>query len=131
MDLVEQTEYPDRKVYHITEAGRDELLRWLSEPTSQHVSRSAELLQVFFFGQLPDEQILQRFEGYLKLMQSVLERYEEIPPTLASGDLVSPSAREYFFWMLTLDLGFRTIRANIEWAEDVINQLKNKQVPQE
>jgi hypothetical protein len=32
--------------------------------------------------------------------------------------------------MSTLDLGIRTARAHLEWAENVIVQLKNGNVPQ-
>lgn len=130
VEVVNQAERPDRKVYHITETGRDELLNWLAVEPRERASRSAALIQVFFFGQLSDEVILERFERYLQMMKAVLARYERVPENLASGIPVSPSERENFFWMLTLDLGFRTIRANIEWAEDVIDRLKNKQVPQ-
>ena len=42
MDVIEQTERPDRKVYHITQAGRDELLQWLAGSTPERVSRSAD-----------------------------------------------------------------------------------------
>jgi PadR family transcriptional regulator AphA len=131
MEMIKQTERPNRKVYHITDIGRRELIRWLSEPPPVYASRSADLIQVFFFGQLSDDLILQRFEDYLQMMRGVLARYEEVQPKLAEGIPISPSERENFFWMLTLDLGFRTIRTNIEWAEHVIGLLKNKQVPQE
>ena len=130
VEIVNQVERPDRKVYHITDAGREELLGWLVVEPRERASRSAALIQVFFFGQLSDEVILERFERYLQMMKDVLARYEQVPENLASGIPVSPSERENFFWMLTLDLGFRTIRANIEWAENVIGMLKNNQVPQ-
>ena len=32
MEKIPQDDRPDRKVYHITEAGRSELLQWLSGP---------------------------------------------------------------------------------------------------
>lgn len=130
VEVVNQVERPDRKVYHITEKGEEELLNWLAVEPRERASRSAALIQVFFFGQLSDNLILERFERYLQSMHNVLSRYEQVPENLASGIPVSPSERENFFWMLTLDLGFRTIRANIEWAENAIAMLKNKQIPQ-
>ena len=63
MDLVEQSNRPDRKVYAITEAGREELQSWLLSPTKPHMPHSAELIQVFFTGQLSDEYILAMFES--------------------------------------------------------------------
>ena len=39
------------------------------------------------------------------------------------------SPRENFFWMLTLENGISSMRANLEWAESVIERIKNGQVP--
>jgi DNA-binding PadR family transcriptional regulator len=54
MEKVPQSDRPDRKVYHITDAGRAELMRWLSAPPPMGDPRSAPLIQVFFSGQLSD-----------------------------------------------------------------------------
>jgi hypothetical protein len=92
--------------------------------------RSAALIQVFFSGQLPDEVILSKFEGYAEAMRTVLANYEALSRELA-GNLPEPcTPREHFFWLLTLDLGLRSVRENIVWAENVIEQLKNGTVPQ-
>ena len=48
MDKIPQEDRPDRKVYHITPAGRTELLQWLSGPPPMDDPRSAPLIQVFF-----------------------------------------------------------------------------------
>jgi DNA-binding PadR family transcriptional regulator len=130
MEVIEQTERPDRKVYHITQTGRDELLQWLAGPTPEHVSRSVALIQVFFSGRLSDEVILPKFEGYAQAMRTVLANYEALSRELVVSLPNTCTPREHFFWLLTLDLGLRTVRENIAWAENVIEQLKNGEVPQ-
>ncbi len=65
-------------IYHITESGKSELLDWLAKPTPESVARSAELVQVFFFGQLDDDLILQRFENFAQNIHLVLERYNQL-----------------------------------------------------
>lgn len=130
MELIEQTDRPSRKVYHITEAGRVELLRWLAEPTPERASRSAALIQVFFFGQLQDEVILRKFEAYAQSMRKTLAAYEQLSQELTSKLPETCTPREHFFWMSTLDLGIRTTRANIDWVENIIRQLKSGNVPQ-
>ncbi|MRS04783.1 hypothetical protein EG832_16440, partial [bacterium] len=44
------------------------------------------------------------------------------------AEITSP--REHFFWMLTLENGIRNMKANLEWAESIIERLKSGQVPQ-
>ncbi len=130
MEKVPQEDRPDRKVYHITEAGRAELLKWLAGPPPLDEPRSAPLIQVFFAGQLSDEEILAKFEGVAAIMREILARYDQIPGQLGPYEQEIPSPREHFFWLLTLDNGIRSMRANLEWAENVIAQIKAGKVPE-
>jgi len=128
-EKIVQADRPDRKVYHITEAGRTELLDWLSAPPPMQESRSAPLIQVFFCGQLPDEDILAKFEYVAGLMREILKRYDRVPEQIEAHASEIASPRERYFWLLTLDLGIRTMRANLEWAESIIEQIKAGKVP--
>jgi PadR family transcriptional regulator AphA len=129
MQKVEQENRPDRKVYHITEDGRRELAVWLMSPPPMEATRSAALVQVFFLGQLTDKQNLAKFEGFAAMMRGILNVYDELPGKIEEYASLVDSPRETYFWLLTLDLGKRTMRANLEWAEHIIGQIKNKQVP--
>jgi PadR family transcriptional regulator, regulatory protein AphA len=129
MEKVAQEDRPDRKLYHITDAGRDELRGWLLGPPPLEEARSAPLIQVFFAGQLTDEEILAKFEGYAAIMRAILEQYEQVPETIVPFKDDIPSERVHFFWMLTLDSGIRNMRANLEWAEAVIASIKKGEIP--
>jgi DNA-binding PadR family transcriptional regulator len=129
MEKVPQSDRPDRKVYSITETGRAELLRWLSGPPPMGDPRSAPLIQVFFSGQLSDEEILAKFEGFAEMMRVVLSQYDQIPGQLDPFQKEIPSSREHFFWLLTLENGIANMRANLAWAESVIERIKNGKIP--
>ena len=131
MEKVSQEDRPDRKVYHITEAGRAELISWLSGPPPMDSPRSAPLVQVFFAGQLSDEEILVKFEGYATIMRTFLNQYDQVPDHLGPFQEEISSPREHFFWLLTLENGIVNMRANLEWAESVIGRIKSGQVPSE
>lgn len=130
MEVMKQSERPERKVYQITKNGRTELLRWLAEPAPEQASRSAALVQVFFFGQMTDAIILEKFETYAQTIRAVLQMYEQLSGTLITSLPKNCLPREQFFWMSTLDLGIRTMQANLDWVEHMINQLKKGKVPQ-
>ncbi len=129
MEKVEQTSRPDRKVYYITDAGRRELTGWLMSPPPMEATRSTALVQVFFLGQLTDKQNLAKFEGFAAMMRGILKVYDQLPEKIDEYASLVGSPRETYFWLLTLDLGKRTMRANLEWAEHIITQIKNKQIP--
>ena len=94
------------------------------------VSRSASLIQVFFAGRLSDAEILAKFEGVAVVLRFLLERYEHIPDEVEPYRQEINSPREHFFWMLTLENGVRSLRAELEWLESVIDRIKSGQVPQ-
>jgi PadR family transcriptional regulator AphA len=131
MEKIAQDDRPDRKVYHITDSGRAELLKWLAEPPPMGEPRSAPLIQVFFAGQLSDEELLAKFEGFASIMRTVLAQYDQVPAQLGPYQQEITSPREHFFWMLTLENGIHNMRANLEWAESIIERIKNGQVPAE
>jgi PadR family transcriptional regulator AphA len=129
MEKVTQEDRPDRKVYHITEAGRNEFLRWLSAPSEMEEPRSAPLVQVFFAANLSDEEILAKFEGFAAIMRAMLDQYDQVPEKISPYQQEINSPRENFFWMLTLENGISSMRANLQWAESVIERLKKGEVP--
>ncbi len=130
MEKIPQEDRPDRKVYHITEAGRADLLKWLAGPPPLGEPRSASLIQVFFAGQLSDQEILAKFEEVAAILRMVLAQYDQIPAALGPYQQEIDSPREHFFWMLTLENGIRSMRASLEWAESVIDRIKSGQVPE-
>lgn len=131
MEKVPQDDRPDRKVYHITDSGREELRNWVAGPAPLDEPRSAPLIQVFFSGILTDEEILQKFEGYAGIMRMILERYDQVPSQLGPFEKEITSPREHFFWLLTLENGMLSMKASLEWAESIIQRIKSGQVPQE
>ncbi|MBI4731260.1 MAG: PadR family transcriptional regulator [Chloroflexi bacterium] len=131
MEKVPQEDRPDRKVYHITEAGQAALREWLAGPPPLDEPRSAPLIQVFFAGQLTDEEILAKFDGFAAIMRAILAQYDQVPAQIGPYQQEITPPREHFFWLLTLDNGIRTMRANLEWAESVIERIKSGKVPSE
>jgi PadR family transcriptional regulator, regulatory protein AphA len=129
MEVVEQDDRPDRKVYHITEAGREELHRWLTTSLPPKPVRSAPLIQVFFAAQLSDEEILAMFERWAERTRALLARYDQVPQESAEYNETAGSPRDTFFWMLTLELGIKSAQAQLEWLESVIRRIREKQHP--
>jgi PadR family transcriptional regulator AphA len=129
MEVVEQEDRPDRKVHRITEAGRDELARWLRTPLPPSETREPSMIQVFFAGQLSDEEILAMFEREAASLREILAHYDEIPTQAAPFINMVGSPREAFFWMLTLEAGIFGARAHLEWVEGVIQRIKKKKLP--
>lgn len=128
-EIVPQEDRPDRKLYHITEAGRVALREWLVTPLPLEASRSPHLIQVFFAGQLSDDEALAIFERGAAAIRAMLATYDQVPAQAQIYIDQVQSPRESFFWLLTLDMGVHMARSQLTWMEKVIAMIKNKEVP--
>ena len=120
---------PDRKEYRLTPAGRETLRAWLLTPLASQDVRIAALIQVFFAGQLADEEVLALFERLAADARAVLAVYDRIPQAAGTDDPALGPPRERFFWQLTLDYGVMSACADLAWLEQVIARLKAGELP--
>lgn len=123
VEIIEQDERPDRKVYHITDDGRAELHRWLTTELPSKGERIAALVQIFFAGQLTDAEILALFQRHADHCREALAVLRGIPQDECPGEKLA-ERRDAFFWMLTLDYGIRTTETCLSWLEEVIGRLE-------
>ncbi len=124
VEVIPQEDRPNRKVYHITDAGREELRRWLATPLPPEELRIPWLIQVFFAGQLHNDEIIALLEGHAAELRARLQQYDQVPRQAAPYAEAIQSPREVFFWTLTLDYGIRMTRAVLEWLEEKIHILR-------
>ncbi len=118
-----QEDRPNRKVYHITEAGREELQRWLKTKQPLPTYREPFLVQMFFAGELDKETILAHITQQRAAHQARLAHYESISiPSLKDPQLV----HKRMFWQFTLEIGMAIERAYIDWlnhCEAVVREM--------
>jgi len=120
---------PDRKEYRITPAGREALRVWLRSPLPAHDTRIAELIQVFFAGQLSDTQVLALFDRMAAAARANLAVYDQIPQPAEADAQAGGLQRERFFWQLTLEYGITAARMDLEWLESVIARIQADALP--
>jgi PadR family transcriptional regulator, regulatory protein AphA len=128
-ELIRQESRPDRKEYRITPAGSAELRQWLVTPLTPDENRSADMIQVFFAAQLSDAEILGIFERAAELMRAGLAHYAQIPRNIEAYSEYTNSPREFFFWMLTLEVGIHNLKSSLEFIEDLIQRIRNGELP--
>jgi PadR family transcriptional regulator, regulatory protein AphA len=124
-ELVRQDSRPDRKVYHITRKGREELLRWLSAPALNKDVRLAQLIQIFFSAHLADDQLIKLFEGLSEIVRKRLHELNEFPRKIVLHKRnIQTTPRDEFLRLVTLEYLIRTNEAYLSLLEDVMGRLK-------
>ena len=108
---------PERHLYTITTAGRQELERWLALPARFEPPRSELLLRLFFGGRTSLPVSRRQVEGCRALHRSLLERYDQVEGSLRANYGRHPDLR---WWLLTLNFGRHRSRAFVEWSEQTL-----------
>ncbi|GBF35094.1 transcriptional regulator [Desulfocucumis palustris] len=125
MEVEYQESRPNRKVYHITGAGCEELHRWLREPMDPPPVRQAFLVKVFFGGSLEKEEILAQLRQELELHCNLLAILEDRAREGLQQSIEDTGfKREGLFWGLTLEAGIKSKKAWIEWLEEAIAKVE-------
>jgi PadR family transcriptional regulator, regulatory protein AphA len=124
-ELVRQDSRPDRKVYHITKKGREELLRWLSVPALNKDVRLAQLIQIFFSAHLGDDQVVKLFEELSELVRKRIHELNEFPRKIVLHKRnIQTAPRDEFLRLVTLEYLIRTNEAYLALLDEVIGRLK-------
>lgn len=120
---------PDKKLYEVTPAGQQELVKWLAEGPITNTEKLAYLAQTFFLGALPDDEaridFLEQLHAHMKqwhehlvlIQQQTQAEFPDYPHDLPD---------EEFYPNLTLMLGVKKVGAKVEWVEECIALIKSR-----
>ncbi len=120
---IEQTGRPDRKVFSITPAGREELLRWLREHDYPMNYRNPFLMKTFFMGELPPEENLAFFRAFRDM--SVFP--DDGKQASVNADMYRQAVgdpEKAVYWKLTIEFGRMYEKMQREWCEYCIRELE-------
>ena len=122
--IVPQKGRPDRKVYTITETGKEVFANWLNQfPSDLNMPvRYDFLLRIFFGARIPPEDLKFQLQKYIKGKQEIVsnllkarDNIEKLP--------VDCSDVDKFYWGLTGKMGYLLSEASIKWAEECITEI--------
>lgn len=123
--IINQEDKPNRKVYTITENGKNSLVEWLKQPADLPAIRHELLVKLSYAAILPRKDILNLLEHYKQEVLDRLQTYQinnqRIVDNYTNGEL------EKYLWQLCLDSGFIYYRGELEWLEKAITKLKTEE----
>lgn len=124
--VVLQQGKPDKNLYSITEEGRSELLRWLSESDLGIESRTAVLMKVFFMGEQSREESICYFKKLKTHYENGLENLLPVPEQIQSYSSHIDEKEKAIFWEMTVEYGRRSMQMGMEWAQYCIDRLEGR-----
>ena len=121
---VPQTGKPDKKIFSITESGREELHQWLLEEDIGLESRVPLLMKTFFRGELSaDENI-----AFFKKIQSCCDMYrpelQKPEENIQSYGTVIQDSEKSLYWKMTVTYGVMYMNMLREWSSQCMKELE-------
>jgi len=118
---------PDRKIFEITLAGREELASWLDSEIPVPPSRDAFFLQLHFASSLDDEALLNVLSRRREAHQARLDALRSDSAELAREH--SLAERTMTLRQTAFDGAIARERATVDWLDDCIEAVRQGVLP--
>jgi DNA-binding PadR family transcriptional regulator len=121
--LIQQETKPNKTLYHLTEAGAEELDGWLVSPVEVPYSKEPFLLRLFFLSRVSDEEARKVLEARLREVDALLDVAKERLELYSDTRRNAPS--KTLWWQMHLIEGMR--RTQFEeraWLRELISELE-------
>jgi DNA-binding PadR family transcriptional regulator len=120
---IEQNGKPDKKMYSITDAGRVELLNWLSEDLKEK-TRIPLLMKTFFLGEKTIDENIEFFNDLKKAYQRKYQGFLAADESKEAYGEELKDAYRSMFWEFTISYGRRRAKMVVEWCDECISMLE-------
>ncbi|MBF2063111.1 MAG: PadR family transcriptional regulator [Calothrix sp. C42_A2020_038] len=121
-EVVKQEGRPDKKVFSVTETGKEYLRRWILEPSEVSPIKDELLVKVFASCVVPKNKIIKELENHRAQHQDKLKAYRAIAEKYFVDPQTLPLAEKYRY--VTLQQGIRYEVEWLKWCEDTIEFLR-------
>ncbi len=126
VEHIEQTDKPNRKVYHLTGVGKTELANWMITPLPLNETREAWLVQIFFGHFQSNEQIIALLENRKAQLEDSTRRLKEEAQSAVDANAAHIGVpRATALWQFTLDYGLAMQECDIAWLEKAIEAMRS------
>lgn len=118
----------DKRVYRITDAGREELREWLAEPAQPTRPRFEHTLKLFFGHNVGTEVSIEHIERLRRQTEEMLARYRERETELEERAREAPDSQAPY-WLVVLRGGIRYSEMVLEWCDESERTLRDLPEP--
>jgi DNA-binding PadR family transcriptional regulator len=111
---------PDRRVYSITNKGREQLVKWLALEPQPEIPRNELLLKLFFGAQVSPAIPIANLERMVEEERALLKQFRQAEQEIA-GNRQYPDAP---YWRMTARFGLLELEAHLRWAQETLAELR-------
>lgn len=120
-EVQSQAGRPDKKVYQITTVGREELRAWLEQPAKLPKINDALLVKIYAGAMNELPALLAEIKSQREHYEAMLNEFLAIEQRYQAGS--EHEQRQWKMPYLTLRRGIYSLRAWLQWADEVLAEL--------
>lgn len=128
---VVQDKRPNKRVYAITEKGREALAHWLRQGEPVFENPHETLLMRLFFGADDTESTLALLKACRDQCNAQMAHYHpQVEKVIQSyADEIDGGQQKQLYWRMTLDFGYSQTQAAAQWAQRCIDLMEQEMNP--
>lgn len=123
-ETVEQSGKPDKKVFTITESGRTELNRWLTDDKTEFAMRSPLLMKTFFRGERSLDENIEYFNKLHEDCKNFISVMQSSPSKIDLYSDVIKDPMKALYWKMTMEYGLMYEQMYLSWIEKCKKELE-------
>ena len=123
-EVVVQTGKPDKKVFSITQSGKEELNRWLVEDNTEFTTRIPILMKTFFRGERSIDENIECFTQLADMGMNFLTQFQNEPPKVADYSKNLQNPMKAIYWKMTVEFGVMYIQMYFNWVQKCKKELE-------
>jgi PadR family transcriptional regulator AphA len=117
----DKTSAREKKIYHITAKGLEELKKWLELSPETFLIRNEFMLKLFFGANVSPTRNLEHLQAHRYQTKTMLTELINTKKKLAEEHKDSV---HFPYWQMSIQYGISLAEAKLQWCDDVIKQLK-------
>jgi len=125
-EAVENGKY--KKVYRITESGKQHFLEWVNTPIEQQGVRCPGLVKVYFMGFSDRESREANIQNYLSFLREQYCALEMICEEAKSIEISESNKAIFDYQLASAFYGRDLYKFNIDWFENLLSKMRNGEI---
>ena len=126
LTLKKQSGKPDKKIYHLTEKGKELLHNWFISETSNPVIRDEMVLKLYCIQNMDDDSVEKLLNEYELRYQAKIEEYKRSLEKIKLKSFENPEETSSFGSYILLQRVLNEAKLNLKWCKWVKDIYKNK-----
>lgn len=118
----------NKKIYSITNEGKEKFTYWLSQPVQSGITQSRMLTKLFFTGMLSLDEKKKLMKSYIAVLQEKLDTLEKSQQAMKSVLVKNEMKDVAIFQLATIEYSINSIQFEMNWYSSLLEKIITRSI---